>query len=112
VGLEADARARLGRALSELPDAAGTVALRQQVLGLVEQLGHEEYILGELTGAATYQVNHLAAPVFGPDGRVVLALTLVGFTGQLDAVDVPRLGRRLVSAARSLTDTLPRRDIS
>jgi len=108
VALEADARARLGRALAALGPEAGTPALRRQVLDLVAELGHEEYILGELTGAARYQVNHLAAPVLDPDDRVVLALTLVGFTDQLGAEDVSPLGERLVAESRSVSDTLRR----
>ncbi len=64
------------------------------------RLGHEEYILGELSGAVSYHVNHLAAPVLDPDGRVVLALTLVGFTGDLDAGEVGPVGRRLVAEVR------------
>jgi DNA-binding IclR family transcriptional regulator len=108
VALEADARARLGRALAALEGDPGTFTLRQQVLDLVADLGHEEYILGELTGAARYQINHLAAPVLDPDGHVVLALTLVGFTDQLDAADVEPLGRRLVAEAHSVEDALRR----
>jgi len=65
----------------------------------VTELGHEEYILGELTGATRYQINHLAAPVRDPDGRVVLALTLVGFRDRIDAAELAPLGRRLVAEA-------------
>jgi DNA-binding IclR family transcriptional regulator len=108
VALEADARARLGRALAALGPDAGTAALRRQVLDLVADLGHEEYILGELTGAAAFHVNHLAAPVVDADGRVVLALTLLGFTDQLAAVDVAPLGQRLIAEAGSVSDALRR----
>jgi DNA-binding IclR family transcriptional regulator len=106
VALEADARARLGRALAALTGVANAATLRQQVLDLVTELGHEEYILGELTGAARYEINHVAAPVRDPDGRVVLALTLVGFTDRMDAREVAPLGRRLVAETRSVEDTL------
>jgi DNA-binding IclR family transcriptional regulator len=103
VALEADARARLGRALAEL---GGDTRLRKRVLSLVEELGHEEYILGELSGAASYQVNHLAAPVFGAGGKVELALSLVGFTGQVDTDLVPRLGARLGAEASAVSAAL------
>ena len=99
VALEAAAHARLGRALADVAAGAGASALREEVLRLVAELGHEEYILGELTGAARYQVNHLAAPVRDPDGRVVLALTLVGFRDRIDAAELAPLGRRLVAEA-------------
>ncbi len=99
VALEADARARLGRAVAALGRDATTAALRRQVLDLIAELGHEEYILGELSGAARYQVNHLAAPVRDADGHVVLALTLVGFTDELALAEMEPLARRLVEEA-------------
>ena len=42
------------------------------------------------------------------DGRVVLALTLLGFTDQLAADDVAPLGQRLVAEAGSVSDALRR----
>ena len=68
--------------------------------GARARLGHEEYILGELSGAVSYHVNHLAAPVLDPDGRVVPALTLVGFAGEC--------GRRPARWARSGGASSPR----
>ena len=109
VALEAEARARLGRALADVAGDAGAAELRAQVLELVAELGHEEYILGELTGAARYQVNHLAAPVRDPDGRVVLALVLLGFTDRIDAEDLAPLGRRLVAEARAVEEAMQSR---
>ena len=108
VALEADARARLGRALNALGGDARTDALRHQVLDLIAELGHEEYILGELSGAARYHVNHLAAPVQDADGHVVLALTLVGFTDELAAAEMEPLGRRLAEEAAAASDALRR----
>ncbi len=107
VALEADARARLGRALGALGGDARTDALRRQVLDLVAELGHEEYILGELSGAAArYQVNHLAAPVHDADGHVVLALTLVGFTDELAAAEMEPLGLHLVAETEAVSASL------
>jgi DNA-binding IclR family transcriptional regulator len=106
VALEADARARLGRALAALGADARADALRRQVLDLVAELGDEEYILGELSGAARYPANHLAAPVFDADGHVVLALTLVGFTDEFAATGLESLGRRLVHEADTASDAL------
>jgi len=108
VALEADARARLGRALTALGADARADALRRQVLDLVAELGHDEYILGELSGAARYQVNHLAAPVRDADGHVVLALTLVGFTDELAVAEMEPLGRRLAAEADAAGDALRR----
>lgn len=93
IALEARTRARLAAALGD----------RREVEALIEKLGHEEYALGELDSSASYEVSLIAAPVFGPDGRVVLALTLFGFSGQLQAGQIPVLGERLRSAAGAVT---------
>jgi DNA-binding IclR family transcriptional regulator len=108
VALEADARARLGRALAALGPDIRTEALRREVLDLVAELGHEEYILGELSGAARYHVNHLAAPVQDADGHVVLALTLVGFTEELAAAEMEPLACHLVDEAAAASEALRR----
>ena len=83
IGLEADARRRLGRAVAERdPD----------VERIVEELGHEEYILLELERSVSYQLSLVAAPVFGPDGGVVMAIAMFGFRSPLDAVELTRAG--------------------
>ena len=63
----------------------------------------EEYALVELADDAPYVLNHIGAPVFGPDGRVALALFLIGFRGQIDADEVPRYAERLVEEATEVT---------
>ena len=94
IGLEADARRRLGRAAAERdPD----------VEDIVEELGHEEYILLELERSGSYQLSLVAAPVFGPDGAVVMAIAMFGFRSPLDAVELTA-GNRVVAATRAVTD--------
>lgn len=73
---------------------------------LVEELGHHEYVLLELEQAAAHRPSHMAAPVFGPDGAVALALTLIGFRGQLRVERVPAIGERLLDAARTVTKAI------
>ena len=63
----------------------------------------EEYALVELADDAPYTLNHIGAPVFGPDGRVALALFLIGFRGQIGADEVPRYAERLVEEATEVT---------
>jgi DNA-binding IclR family transcriptional regulator len=63
----------------------------------------EEYALVELADTAPHTLNHIGAPVFGPDGRVALALFLIGFRGQIPARDVPRYAERLVAEANAVT---------
>jgi DNA-binding IclR family transcriptional regulator len=96
LALEGGARERLGAALGH----------DREVAGLVEELGHEEYILGELEHSASYRLSMMAAPVFGPDGRVALALTLFGFREALAAREVPALAERLLEATAAVTKTV------
>lgn len=63
----------------------------------------EEYALVELAPGSPYTINHIGAPVFGPDGRVALALFLIGFRGQISADEVPRYAGRLVDEAAEVT---------
>jgi DNA-binding IclR family transcriptional regulator len=103
VGLDADARVKLGRALAELAHEPRVQELRPVVDALVAELGHEEYALVELGPSRSYPVNHIAAPVFDSAGAVVLALTVVGFTSRLGAGDVPAYAREVVAAAARVT---------
>lgn len=66
----------------------------------------EEYALVELADDSPYTLNHIGAPVFGPDGRVALALFLIGFRGQIAAHEVPRYAERLVAEATEVTSRL------
>jgi DNA-binding IclR family transcriptional regulator len=105
LGLEADARVRLGRALAEHEPA-----VTPQILGLIEDLGHEEYILLELEHSASYRLSMVAAPVFGVDGSVALALTLIGFADPLGAAQLTRYAERLVEATRRVTAAIHGRE--
>lgn len=101
LGLEADARVRLGRAVAGHDPA---------VSALIAELGHEEYILLELEHSASYRLSMVAAPVFGPDGSVALALTLLGFADPLGAAQLTRYAERLVAAAGRVTAAVHGRD--
>ena len=79
--------------------------LRDAAVEVVEH-PHDEYILLELEKAASYRLSHIAAPVFGADGRVALALTLMGFRHQLSADQVPELADRLRAAALAVTRSI------
>jgi DNA-binding IclR family transcriptional regulator len=95
VSLEADARVLLERALLEGGD--------RPVGELLTELGRQDYLLLELEQAHSYRLSMIAAPVFGPEGSVVLALTLFDLPGQLAADQVPELADRLVDAAATVT---------
>jgi DNA-binding IclR family transcriptional regulator len=105
LGLEADARVKLGHALADLDDLDD--ARSQHVVEeLVAELGHDEYILLELEHSASYRLSHIAAPVFAVDGRMALALTLIGFRHQLTAEQVPEHAERLRESALAVTKAI------
>jgi DNA-binding IclR family transcriptional regulator len=106
VGLEADPQATLGRALAGLADDARSARVRNAVRELMEEIGQHGYILLELDPRASYWVNHLVAPVFGPDGEVVLALSLYGFRGLLTGEQVEGFGQRLLQATGNVTKSI------
>ncbi|HEY8527981.1 MAG TPA: helix-turn-helix domain-containing protein [Acidimicrobiales bacterium] len=97
VSLEADARVLLERALAEGDRPIG------EVLG---ELGRQDYLLLELEPAHSYRLSMVAAPVFGPEGNVELALTLFDLPGQTAADQVPELGERLLDAAATVTKAI------
>jgi DNA-binding IclR family transcriptional regulator len=107
VGLEADPRAALGQALRGLADDDRARRLVDQ---LIDELGHQEYILTVIDRQAQYLVNHLVAPVFGPEGDVVLALSLFGFGGAITGKQVESYGERLLDATRNVTKSIHGRE--
>ncbi len=64
----------------------------------------DEYALIELDHSSAYRLNHIGAPVFGPDGRVTLALFLIGFQGDIAASEVPRYADALMTACARVTE--------
>jgi DNA-binding IclR family transcriptional regulator len=106
VALEADAREQLGDALAQLAGDARAAKVRGVIEQVITELSHEEYLLGDLDRAATYRVNTMGAPVFGPGGDAVLALFLVGFRGRLTGAQIEDHGKRLLQATRTVTKSL------
>jgi DNA-binding IclR family transcriptional regulator len=116
VGPDASKRAldRYRLALASVRERGYSVALggegQQRLVEALRDAGHEppsargeEYALVELPGSTRYRINHIGAPVFGPDGNVVLGLFLIGFRGQIAAEEVPRYAERLLDAAAAVT---------
>jgi DNA-binding IclR family transcriptional regulator len=104
LNLEAVANLTLSRALSGR--GAPADHRRQALAVAVEELAHEEYLLQELEAGATYRLSQVSAPVFGADGAVALALTVVGLPEKLSGEEIPRYGDALVSAARRVTASI------
>jgi DNA-binding IclR family transcriptional regulator len=106
VSLDADARLQVGQALATLGDEGKTQPVRGMLERLLDELSREDYFLIEVEPDATYRVNTMGAPVFGPTGRVELGLFLVGFRGVLRGEDVIEHGERLAQATRNVTKAI------
>lgn len=70
---------------------------------LVDELGHQEYLLTDLHPEGSYHLSLIAAPVFDHEGRVAMALSLFDLPFELDADRVVGFARRLVGAAHTVT---------
>jgi DNA-binding IclR family transcriptional regulator len=51
-------------------------------------------------------VTALTAPVFTPDGEVILVLTLVGFSGPIRADELPRYAARMFEATAAIQSAM------
>jgi DNA-binding IclR family transcriptional regulator len=71
-----------------------------------DEAADDEEILLDLEQATSLRLNIVAAPVFGPDRRVVLALSLIGFQSGLRAADIPGLASRLRDATQRVTQAV------
>jgi len=105
LNLEAVANLKLSRALSGRA-LSGRDSRRRALAVAVEDLAHEEYLLQELEETATYRLGQVSAPVFGSDGSVALALTVVGLPEKLTGEEIPRYGDALLAATRRVTASI------
>lgn len=76
----------------------------------VRSIKVDEYTLVELDHSASYRLSHIGAPVFDTGGRVLLALFLIGFQGDIPASEVPRYAERLRYACESITEKIGGRE--
>lgn len=95
LSLDGPARQRLEVALGG--DESGAVA------EAVHDLVSEKYFLLDLDEGADYELSFLAAPVFGPDGRVVLAVTVYDLPETSSAADVEALVRQVHGTTAAIT---------
>ena len=102
VGLESGARARSGRALIELVNSPRDERLRGKALGLIAAMRHDYQVI-DLESTARLLISNMAAPVFGVDGEVVLALTLQGFSQPMSGREITAVAERLLSSTLHVT---------
>src|SRR5690606_20492538 len=75
------------------------VSIEELIAGLEEA----DYPLVDLDPSRTYDISMIAAPVFGPDATVILALTLVGLPPGLAADRVVFFGEQVRDAGLVVT---------
>jgi DNA-binding IclR family transcriptional regulator len=95
LSLDGPARRRLEAVLGG--DEPGAVA------EAVHDLVREPYFLLDVDAGADYELSFLAAPVFGPDGRVVLAITVYDLPPLTSASDVETLVRQVLGTTSTIT---------
>jgi DNA-binding IclR family transcriptional regulator len=102
VAVEADARKALGEALGDLADMPSHGG-QHDLDATIARLGGQTYQLEEVAPGQRYDVSTITAPVFGPAGEVVVALTLLGLAPAVRGAEVIALGERLRDAGLVLT---------
>lgn len=98
-----DAQRMLGERTFTLADDPSRVDLRDDVAELFATLAHENYPVVMLDDDRPFDVGIVAAPVFGPDGAVIAAISATGFPPGLDAATVADAGEKVRDAAAVAT---------
>jgi DNA-binding IclR family transcriptional regulator len=81
-------------------------AYQQEMNRLLGGLSEAEIQLLDLAEAAQAGLSYIAAPIFSPDGRVSLELTLSGMPGKLTPADIMAYAERLCAAASVVTTAI------
>lgn len=90
----------LQRLLASLRGVKGAKALQDQVMRLAEELDSGVVKAGSEPSALA---NAVISPVFGPDGRVLLAVAITGFPADVTPQDVARFTSRLQAGTDKIT---------
>jgi DNA-binding IclR family transcriptional regulator len=94
-----DAQRMLGDRTFRLTDDPGRAELRDDVAELFAELARQDYPVVDLDEGALFDVGMVAAPVFGPDGTTIAAISAFGFPAGLPASTVVAAGRALREGA-------------
>jgi len=98
-----DAQRMLGERAFRLTDDPGRHELRDDVAELLAALAREDYPVVDLADDQLFDVGIVAAPVFGPEGSVLAAISASGFPSGLPATTVMAAGRTVREAAAVAT---------
>ncbi len=94
-----DTQRMLGDRAYRLTDDPGRAELRDDVAELIATLAREDYPVVDLDQDDLFDVGMIAAPVFGPDGTVLAAITVTGLPFGMPASAVVAAGRRVRDCA-------------
>jgi DNA-binding IclR family transcriptional regulator len=100
----------LGLGGDPVPRGSGSNAKPRTLEDNVRSIRVDEYALIELDNSSMYQLNHVGAPIFAANGRVTLALFLIGFRGDIAASEVPRYAERVRYACTAITEKIGGRE--
>jgi DNA-binding IclR family transcriptional regulator len=89
-------------ALASEGQPLGGGALEDSVRGIQSV----DYALLEIDPSDSYRLRHVAAPVFGARGEVVVALFLIGFQGEVSAERVPEIAERVMLACNRVSQSI------
>lgn len=98
-----DAQRMLGDRAFRLTDDPGRAELRDDVAELLAALAREDYPVVDLADDQLFDVGMVAAPVFGPEGSVIAAVSAYGFPMGLPAETVMAAGRTVRETAALAT---------
>jgi DNA-binding IclR family transcriptional regulator len=107
LGLARDARTQLSRTLADESVFAGnSTAVREVITELIENLNESAYFVQEVRADERYNIGHVAAPVFGPAGEMLFALTLLGWTEAMSGREVTTIAKTLLRASQEVTSSI------
>jgi DNA-binding IclR family transcriptional regulator len=109
VVLDSATRHRLADLLRTPPDP-GAPSHDWGLDEILIELALDDYALLRGDDASEYAVTALTAPVFAPDGDVILVLTVVGFVSPLRADELERYAARMFEATAAIQQRMTTQD--
>ncbi|MET0143921.1 MAG: helix-turn-helix domain-containing protein [Ilumatobacteraceae bacterium] len=106
VGGEADATTRVSDMLVALSSEDDAGEVRDRLADTVDALRRGDHYFPDLRHDGPHAVNIIAVPIFGPGGKVALALTATGFDRPLRTSEIEQLAERLRQSAATATGRL------
>ena len=73
---------------------------------LVHELGDQPYLLTNIEEEGEYRLSVIVAPVIGPEGSVILGLTIYDLTGSRSGAEVRELAAEMCEAATAVSEAI------